>query len=177
MDPIAPDDVDEEPELAREEHRALGWAAAGAVAVIVWLVMPIGVGILLGSFLAFMMQPIFERLCARIGARWAAAVTVAGSTLALASLVAGAAWLFVARGAELANRLIASFGAGGTAEGILADVSKLTARFGISHDDLVARARGFASDLAMRAGGAAQTLATTVGSALLALLFAMLAMH
>lgn len=168
---------DEPAELANEEHRALGWAAAGAVLVIVWLVMPIGVGILLGTSLAFMMQPIFQRLCDHIGKRWAAAVTVVGSMVAVAGMATGLAWLFVARGTELANRLIASFGPGGVGEGIVADVSKLTVRFGISHGDLVTRARSFASDLASRAGSAAQMLATTVGGALLALLFAMLAMH
>ena len=40
-------------EAARGERRALGWAAIAAVVVIVWIVTPVGVGILLGTLLAF----------------------------------------------------------------------------------------------------------------------------
>src|SRR6185295_14801354 len=81
-------------EVAREEHRALGWAAMIAVAAILWLVMPVGVGILLGAFLAFMVQPIFVRMSGRIGLPWAAVMTVMVSMLTVAGLFGGLAWLF-----------------------------------------------------------------------------------
>jgi len=176
-DPIRSAKVSTRSELAREEHRALGWAAIGAVAVILWLVMPIGVGILLGAFLAFMTQPVFLALGSRIGARWAAAMTIIGSTLAVVGALGGLAWLLIARGTALANQLIDSFDPGGIGAGALADVAKITARFGVSQEQLVTGARGIASDATARAAGIAATLASTVGGWLLGLLFSMLSMH
>jgi hypothetical protein len=43
--------------VAAREHRALAWAAAGSLAVMFWLVRPIGLGILVGTLLAFLAQP------------------------------------------------------------------------------------------------------------------------
>jgi predicted PurR-regulated permease PerM len=164
-------------EVEREEHAALGWAAVGAVVVILWLVRPIGVGILLGTFLAFMVQPVFERLKRRIGMRWSAITTVLVTTLTLAGLLGGLGWLFVARGTALTNRLIASFGPGGVADGALEYLSRLTARLGVSQDELAMRARALAGDAATRAAEVAASIASIAGGALLALFFAMLSMH
>ncbi|MDB4958009.1 MAG: putative Membrane protein [Myxococcales bacterium] len=163
--------------LEAEEHAALKWAAVIAVLVILWLVRPVAVGILLGTFLAFMAQPAFEGLKRRIGMRWSAILTVLVSTLALAGTLGGLAWLFVAQGTALANRLIDSFGPGGVGQDALEYLSRLTAKFGLSQEDLAARARGLAGEAATRAAELAASIASTTGSALLALLFAMLAMH
>src|SRR6476659_9117531 len=97
-----------EPVDAASEHRALAWAAAAAVATIVWLVRPVGLGILLGTLLAFMVQPVFERLTAWLGARWAALATVIGSGLALAATIGGLGWLFISRGAAPSSQLVAA---------------------------------------------------------------------
>ena len=166
-----------EDELAHEEHRALGWAAIAAVVVVLWLVRPIGVGILLGAFLAFMMQPLFMQLRRAIGMGWSALVTVVGSTLAIAACAGGLAWVLIAQGTELANRVIGSFRPGGMADHALTALGRFTERFGVSQTVLVSRARGLATDAAVRAAAIAQTLATTLGSTLLGLLFAMLSMH
>lgn len=170
-EPLPPDD------LAREEHRALGWAAIGAVAIILWLVRPIGVGILLGAFLAFMMQPLFMRLRVTIGMGWSALVTVLGSTFAVAAGAGCLAWLLIARGTVLANQVIGSFRPGGVADHALGELGRFTERFGVSEAVLITRARGLASAVAERAAEIAQTLAATFGSTLLGLLFAMLSMH
>src|SRR5262249_2268743 len=58
-DDIPPDPA---PRRARGGHAALGWAALLASLVLLWLVPPIGVGILRGPCLAFRAQPLFERL-------------------------------------------------------------------------------------------------------------------
>ncbi|HXN31963.1 MAG TPA: hypothetical protein VN894_08880, partial [Polyangiaceae bacterium] len=100
--------VDGDGDLARRERRALGWTAMAATAAIVWIVMPIGVGILMGTLLAFTVQPLFERLQPRLGARWSALVTVIASTLALAGSMVGLAWLLLAKGAALTRGWIAS---------------------------------------------------------------------
>ena len=54
----------------QSQHNALMWASIVALVVIIWIILPIGIGILLGTFLAFMAEPIFERLEHRIGRRW-----------------------------------------------------------------------------------------------------------
>ena len=71
-----------------------GWRGALAAAIgIGWLIMPIGVGILLGMLLAFVMQPLYGRLKPRLGVAWSALVVVMGSTFALAGGVFSLAWL------------------------------------------------------------------------------------
>jgi len=101
--------LDSDLQLAREEHVALGWAALLASLVMLWLVLPIGVGILLGTCLAFMAQPLFERLEPPLGSRWAALTTVVLSNLTMAGLLGGLSWVLVARGTVLAGQLVAAF--------------------------------------------------------------------
>ncbi|HEY4239483.1 MAG TPA: AI-2E family transporter [Kofleriaceae bacterium] len=164
-------------ELAHEEHRALGWAAVVALAAIVWIIRPVGVGILLGAFLAFMVQPPFTWLCQRVGAGWAAMLSVAGSMLALVACVGGLGWLLVARGTALANQLIASFQPGGAGDQALSALGKFTERFGATEKDLVAKAREFVQGAADRGTDYAKDVASTLGGIALGLLFAVLAMH
>jgi predicted PurR-regulated permease PerM len=164
-------------EIEREQHTALGWAALVAVVVILWLVMPVGVGILLGAFMAFIAQPLFERMRGRVGGRWAGVATVLGSGLALAVCIGGLGWLFVARGTTLGNALIDSFKPNGAGTIALGRVAHLTAKFGVSSADLEQHAQKLAAEAASRAATIAESIAATTSSALLGLFFAMLAMH
>jgi predicted PurR-regulated permease PerM len=171
------DDAPRDGDVVREQRAALHWAAALAVVAILWLVRPVGVGILLGVFLAFMAQPVYDRMREHVGMRWAALATVAGSIAALVLAVGGLGWLFVARGSLLASDLIDSFKAGGVGDRALASVATLTSKVGISQADLEDHARHLASELAARATSIAEAIAATTWSALSGLLFAMLAMH
>ena len=148
-----------------------------ATAAIVWIVMPIGVGILMGTLLAFTVQPLFERLQPRLGARWSALVTVIASTLALAGSMVGLAWLLLAKGAALTRGWIASLGPGGQVGTLFNSVGHLTGRVGISPDELATRARALAESAATRAAAFAEALLSTTASSLLALFFAMMSMH
>ncbi len=164
-------------DAARGERRALGWAAIAAATTIALLVMPVGVGILLGTLLAFALQPLFERLKPRLGTRWSALAIVAGSVLTLAGTVGGLAWLFVSKGTTLTHEWIAALGAGGPGGAVVTAVGQLTSRFGVPPDELAARARSLAETAAAGAANVAEVLAATTASAALALLFATLAMH
>jgi len=93
-------------QLEREEHTVLSLAAVLSLLVVLYLIVPVGAGILLGAFLAFMAQPSFERLCVRVGARAAAALTVVGAALGLAALFGGLGWILVVRGTVLAQRVV-----------------------------------------------------------------------
>jgi predicted PurR-regulated permease PerM len=170
------DPVDDTPEAARQ-HRALAWTAAGSLAVIFWLIRPIGLGILIGTLLAFLAQPACKRLTAWIGARWAVLATVVVSGFAVAATLGGLGWLFVARGTVLATRLVEAVGPPGLVDSVVTRAGGFTARFGVSSDQLRDHVRGLAVDAASSAERIAAALASTTASALLGLLFAMLAMH
>ena len=164
-------------EAARGERRALGWAAIAAVAAIAWIVMPVGVGIVLGMLLAFTLQPLFERLQPRLGARWSALSLVVGSVFALAGIAGGLAWLLVAKGTRLTQEWTASLGPGGPAGAVFAAVGRVTSRFGIPPSELAARARALAEGAAQSAASVAEAVVSTATGGLLALFFAMLSMH
>ena len=159
------------------ERQALAWAALAAVAVIVWLVMPVGIGILLGTLLAFALQPLFERLQPRLGGRWAALTVVFGAVVVLAGTVGGLVWLLVSRAVALTQAWMASLGPGGPGGAVISAVGKLTIRVGVSPAELEERAHSLAETAAQGAASTAAMIASASASWMLALLFATLSMH
>ena len=168
---------EEAAEVSREEHGALKWAALAAAVAIAWLVMPIGVGILLGMLIAFVMQPLYGRIKPKLGTAWAALAVVVGSTIGLAFAVFALASLFVTKGVLLARELIAIVGTGGMGDRIIAAVGARTERFGITPDELTRRARHLAEDVATRTASEADTVIGALATSLLGAFFAMLTMH
>ena len=168
---------EEAAEVSREEHGALKWAALAAAFAIAWLVMPIGVGILLGMLIAFVMQPLYGRLKPKLGVAWSALAVVVGSTLGLAGAVFALASLFVTKGVLLARELIAIVGTGGMGDRIIAAVGSKTERFGITPAELTRRARHLAEDVATRTASEADVVIGALASSLLGAFFAMLTMH
>jgi predicted PurR-regulated permease PerM len=166
-------------EAALGERNALGWTALAPIAAIAWIVMPVGVGILLGMLLAFTLQPLFERLKPRLGATWSALALVVGSVLALAGSIGGLVWLLVDRGATLTREWTDSLGSagGGSAGTVFNAVGRLTSRFGVAPHELAARAQALAETAAERAALIAGAIVATTAGAMLALFFAMLSMH
>ena len=94
--------------------RALGFLAVAAFAALVWLALPVGVGLFLGVLLAFTLQPIYGRLRAR---RWRAGVSALvcslGATMLVAGVVVGFAVLSITRGVALVSSLPALLAPGG----------------------------------------------------------------
>jgi predicted PurR-regulated permease PerM len=162
---------------AREERRALGLSAIAAFAAIAWIVMPVGVGILLGTLLAFALQPLFERLKPRLGAKWSALTIVVGSVLTLAGAVGWLAWLFVSKGAALTQEWSVALGPGGPGGAVVSAVGRFTRRLGVPPEELSARARSLAETAAAGAAKIAEAIAAATASSVVGLLFAMLAMH
>jgi len=168
--------VVDESEETRQQRSALRWASLIAILIVAWLILPIGIGILFGTFLAFMMEGSHERLRSKFGSRSAAIGTVAAASVALAATIGGLGWLFVAKGTELARELIHAFEPGHAGDRALVALGHLTERLGISQADLTERARTAVSDIADRTADIAGTIASATGSAMLGLFFAMLAM-
>lgn len=168
---------EEAAEVSREEHGALKWAALAAAIGIAWLIMPIGVGILLGMLLAFVMQPLYGKLKPRLGIAWSAFVVVLGSTLALAGGVFALAWLFVTKGVLLARELIDIVGPGGMGDRILSWLGSKTEHIGVSTEELTRRARHLAEEAATRTASDADTIIGALASSLLGAFFVMMTMH
>jgi predicted PurR-regulated permease PerM len=173
--PSRPRGGDEELELS--EHRALRWSAAAAAIAIVWIAMPVGVGILLGTLIAFIVQPLYERLLPRLGRAGASLACVLGSALGLVVAFGGVGWLLVSSGSGLARELIDALGTGGGADRAIALAGRVTSRFGVSPEEAAARLRGIAEGAAARAATLAEAIIAATTSSLLALFFAMMTMH
>jgi len=168
---------EEDAQVSRDEHGALKWAALAAAVAIGWLILPIGVGILLGMLLAFVMLPLYGRLTQKLGVVWSALAIVLGATLAIAFGAFALAWLFVTKGVLLASDLIAIVGPGGMGDRMLGRVGHITARFGITTEELTRRVRTLAEDAATRTASEADTVISALASSLLGIFFVMLTMH
>lgn len=162
---------------AAREQRALAWAVVASLVAICWLVRPIGLGLLLGTLLAFAAEPLCTRLALRIGMRWSVVTTVIASGLVVAATIGGLGWLFVARGTVLASELVTAVGPRGLVDRIMTRAGGLTERLGVSPDDLRQHLQELAGSAARSAEQLAAAIASTTASAVLGLLFAMLAMH
>ena len=171
---------EEEREVSREEHGALKWAALVAAIAIGYLVMPIGVGILFGMLVAFVMQPAYGRLRKRMGGGWAAIIVVAVSSLALATAAFLVGWLFVAKGRALTQQLVDAAGPGGYngyGDRAINFVGRTTSKFGLTPEELSKHIRELANRLPERIGKTANDIVGYLADALLGAFFAILTMH
>jgi predicted PurR-regulated permease PerM len=164
------------PEVARNERRALVLTAFAAVATILWLAWPVRMGVLIGVLLAFIFRPIYERLARRWHAPTAALATVLGSTFTIALTFAGLVWILVHDGTILGSRLVDSL-QGGEGRKIANATTALASRIGVSAQDLEAKARTLIEGASARVAGFAGAVASTTAGAVLALLFVMLTMY
>ena len=164
-------------EAPRTERRALGWFAVMAVLVVVWIAMPVSVGIFLGTLMAFTLQPLYERLKLRVRPAVAALITVFASMIGIAASTFGLAYLFVTKGVVLTRELIAMVRPGGPASGLLDHLTARAAKLGIPPETIEEKLRDGASDAAARAASIAEVMVGATASAVLGLFFAMLTMY
>jgi len=160
------------------ERVALGVLALIAAALVVWLAMPVGVGLLVGTLTAFALEPFQQRLAAR----WhrpelAAAACVAAATLLFTVALGGLGYLLVTRGVVLARAGQDAFAPGGQAR---ETAERLGQHLGIPKLDpatVMTRIGEVAGEVAKRAAEIAGTLASVSANLLLGLFFAVMAMH
>jgi predicted PurR-regulated permease PerM len=161
---------DPQPSNVRQS-RALSWFAFAAVVVIAWIAKPVSVGLLLGTLMAFTLQPVYERLIVRTRRPKLTAtgcVVVAG--LSIAGMFAGIAYLLVSRGVALAQALLVSLGPEGPARAM---VERFALRLPqqVRSEDVITRLRDAAAGLATRAASIAAVLANAVAGGLLTIFF------
>ena len=164
-------------EAIRDQRRALGWASLAAVGVILWLMRPVGMGILLGALMAFTFQPMYERVVRHWPPPAAALATVLGSTLAIVTTFGGLVWLLVRDGTILGREVVEALGPGGGARRVAVAVSDVTSRVGISAEDLEAKARRLIENGVAGAASVAEAIASATASTALALFFLVMTMY
>lgn len=159
------------PEPERE-RRALGALAIAAVAAMIWVVHPVGIGILLGMLNAFMMQPFYEWLRAR-GRKSAVAASIAlgVSSLGIVVVLVGISTLLVGRGMGLVGAFIAALAPGSPLRETVLGWAKRLEPFGLRTGDLPSRLGDAAADAAGHAASFAADVATASFSALLGFFF------
>lgn len=163
---------------ARSERVALAWLAGGAVLVIVKIVLPVGLGMLLGALTAFCLEPVHKRLAARTGRpRASALVLVALTGLAVLGTFTGLASLFVTRGVTFGKSVVASFAPDGAGTALVTASTRELQQFGVNHDMLIDRLREAAADATNHAAAAAGAIAALTGEGLLGLFFLLLTLH
>jgi predicted PurR-regulated permease PerM len=161
----------------RSEYRALTWAALIAAAVIGYLAAPVAVGILLGTLLAFIAQPLHERLQRHLWRKASALVTVWVATAVVLGSVVGLFWMLAVKGTAHMGELIAALGPDAPGGGALAALGRLASRLGFEPTEVPMRVRALADGAATRFAGYASAVLSVTASTLLALFFMMLAMH
>jgi predicted PurR-regulated permease PerM len=157
---------------------ALGWLALAAVIGIIWLALPFATGILLGTLLAFTLDPVYGALVRRTGRPTAASlITIATSTLLIVGALAAFLTQFVTRTVGLANTLRAQLRSHGPLAQWIDTITGWLGRIGLSTDNLTDQLEAGAGEIASRSAQIAASVATGAFSALLGLFFAVLTMH
>lgn len=161
------------------EMKALGILALVAVAFVVRIALPVGVGLFLGALLAFTLQPLYGRLRARrLGAKPAALVCTLGATTFVSAIVAAFMALFITRGIAMVGALPSLLGSGGAWR--QAGERHLRTTLGFLHlepSTLATKLEGEAVGLGSRVAGWTAEIAGASFGALLTLLFMSLATY
>jgi predicted PurR-regulated permease PerM len=159
-------------------RRALGWLALGAATAIVWLALPFITGILLGTLMAFTLEPVYGALNRRTRRPFLASLlTVLASAIIIFGLISGFASLFVTRAVEFATAVREQLRVGGPLTQWLNTIAGWLDHFGVSTASLTSRLEAGAGEIASRSAALAGTIASGAFTGLLDLFFALLAMH
>ena len=179
---LAPDDSSCRPSRAatrtlRAKSASRSWCQPGPPSRRLWLVWPMGLGVLLGVLIAFTVQPTYARMTRRLASSTAALAVVLGSTLVIVLSVVGLVWVVVRDGMILGRSAADALHQGGGAQKVVLVAERLTSRFGISNAELVAKAHTLAASAAGSAAAVAQHLVSAVASIVLAVFFIMLTLY
>jgi predicted PurR-regulated permease PerM len=160
------------------ERRALGWLAVAAAVAILWLARPFVSALLLGGLMAFTLDPLYLALARRTARPWLAALaTVLLSAVVVGGAVTAFVSLFVTHLVGFAAAVREGLHAGGLLNAQVDAISGWLAHLGISTSSLSERLEAGAGEIASQSAKTAAALASGTFSALLALFFAVLAMH
>jgi predicted PurR-regulated permease PerM len=159
-------------------RRALGWLALAAVSAIVWLALPFATGILLGTLMAFTLEPVYALLVQRSDRPVAASlITIVTSTLIIVGALSAFVTHFVARIVEFANSVRVQLHTGGPLSAWVDAATRWLGRFDISAASVTDRLEAGAGEIASRSAAMAGSVASGAFAVVLGLFFAVLTMH
>jgi len=170
----APTPSDPEPAVASSpsQKRALGVFAAAAAAALVWLSLPVASGLFLGTFLAFSLLGMQDRLTRRLGRPNLVALALAlSSGIASIGGVLLLLYFVVVRGMSAARALGHGFGPDGTFRETLARVQQAAEKLPFGPFDIAGRMRAAAEQVAAELTNAVALVAGATFGAALTLFF------
>ena len=157
---------------APAESRALGTLAILAVLAILWITLPVGIGVLLGTLLAFTAYPRYRYLARRTHepVLVAALVTVA-MTLVVATAVGVISYLFVLKGMAVVAAVPQSLAPGGAADKLVQRLEPPLHVIGLEPAAIADRLRGAIGSIATSLATWATQIAGAMFDGVLALFF------
>jgi predicted PurR-regulated permease PerM len=159
-------------QLAPAEARALGAIALLSLGAILWVVAPVGTGVLLGTVFAFATYPICSGLSRRTHKpRLVAALVTVLTTLALAGTLGLLAFLLVQQGVAFFGRLPPALAPGGAADAIMAHLAGPLRALHLQPSSVADRVSGALGSAASYAAGLATQVASAVFDGVIALIF------
>lgn len=184
MGPVTHDPVEPKVDAAHErariatlhyapaEARALGTLAILAVLAILWIMVPVGLGVLLGTLLAFTAYPRYRYLAHRTHKPvLVAALVTAAMTLIVAAAVGIIAYLLVLKGMAAIAAVPPSLAPGGAADKVVRRLQQPLHVVGLEPGALADRLRGAIGSIASSLASWATQIASAVADGLLALFF------
>jgi predicted PurR-regulated permease PerM len=145
---------------APAEPRSLGVIAIVAVAVILWVVLPVGIGVLIGALLAFTLYHPYKPLARRTRhPALVAAGTTTVATIAVAGTLGAFVYVLVLQGIAVLATVPKVFAPGGAGESFVKKALAPIAFLGLRPAEVAMRIRG-------ALGGIAATLASWAAQAL-----------
>ncbi|HEX3772461.1 MAG TPA: AI-2E family transporter [Polyangiaceae bacterium] len=158
--------------LAPAESRALGALAVLGALAILWVIVPVGVGVLLGAVLAFTAYPAYRKLAHKTGRpALAAALITAGTTLTVVGVIGVLVYLLVRKGMVVVAAIPPSLAPGGPAERLMHHLEEPLRAFGLKPGSMTDRVQGLAGNLAGAVASRAAEVSGAVASSMLALVF------
>jgi predicted PurR-regulated permease PerM len=160
------------------QRRALGVLALIALAFLVRLAVPVGIGLFLGALLAFTLEPLYARLLRRrVGPGAAATLCSLGATSCVAVTVFAIGALLLTSGLRLIGPLRALVSPGGSLRVLVEGAAARLAAFHVNVDDLNAKLENVVLALGSQIGGFAARVAGLTFSVMLTLFFMTLAAY
>lgn len=152
-------------------RRALAFLALAATLALLRLALPLGIGLFLGSLLAFTLQPIYRKLRVRMATGPAALACTLGATVVIALGAGVMAWLLVTRSVAIIAAIPPLVAPGGALRAI---EQALIVKLSVLHVDVAGlsdRLRSEVMSLGTRAAAVAAQIAATTAAAVLTLFF------
>ena len=157
---------------------ALSVLALVGVALFLWLALPVGVGLLLGTLTAFTVESNYRRLTARWGRPELAAITcTAGTALLFSVAIACLAYLLVSRGVDMARAAQVAFAPEGQGWAFLQQVAHRLGIREITPEHVTTRVAAAAGQIATSAAEIGAAIASASFRILLGIVFAVMTTH